>query len=233
MAIKVVLVEDDPFFHTSVKEIIESSMCDLQLKDVFTNAEDFIQAYELGIRPDVVLMDFDLSKGKGKLTGIDCVKLLRQKYPRSDTQFVMYTTFQSPEVIVEALKAGAVGYITKSDSENLIKAIRNAEKGSGKMTDSVARIIMDIFFKHERAENKVLQDANLTEREKEVLQHLMKGLKYQQIADQLFVDKETINTHVKNIYSKLRVHSRGEVIQILSTSVNNSKICEQCGGFLQ
>lgn len=234
MAIKVTLVEDDPHYHETVRKYLEHNS-GITFEKVYSNPEGFINDYGLGFRPDVVLMDFDFSKynnaSDGKnLTGVQSIEKMRKTYPLSDTKFIMYSAFQSPETIVSALSAGAVGYIAKNESEaELLEAIFAAKKGVGKLSNSVAKAIMDIFEERAKKSDKIVEDAQLTKREKEVLQYLIQGYKYQEIAKSLYISKDAIDSHVKSIYSKLDVHSQGEAIRKFSnTLLSETKVCPHC-----
>ncbi len=156
---------------------------------------------------DVVLMDIHMA---GELSGIECVKTLKKVCP--DLPFVMCTSFEDTENIFNALKAGAVGYITKSTPPNkILEAIVDAKNGGAPMNSQIARKVINHFFVAQQvSENTELN--KLSVREQEILKLLSKGYRYKEIAAKLFVSIETVRKHIHNIYEKLQVSSRTEAI---------------------
>lgn len=240
MAIKVALVEDLPEFHEEVGTLIQNYE-DLRWKGAFSTGEAFLEELPKGFSADVVLMDFDLSRAGGKLTGVDCIREFRVRYPKSDTTFIMYTAFglgktfteqsglNESDIIFEAMKAGALGgYILKSDTLHLHEAIVEAYSGRARISGDIARHLFNYFAKIESTRNDSFEKAGLTKTEKEVLEDLIQGRTYQEIADKRFVSKETINTHVKHIYSKFNIHSWKELLE-KHKDVPTGKICDKCG----
>lgn len=170
----------------------------------FENAEDAI-ANIPALTPDVVLVDVHLPHQ----SGIDCVTKLKPVCPK--TQFMMCTSLEDTETIFNALKAGANGYITKSTPPaKLLEAIIEVYKGGSPMSSQIARKVVGSFQQDIAPSNKHLEA--LTKREKEILTLLSKGLRYKEIADQLFVSTETVRTHIRNIYEKLQVNSRTDAL---------------------
>lgn len=120
----------------------------------------------------------------------------------------MCTSLEDPETIFEALKAGANGYLTKTDSPaKLLEAIVEVQQGGAPMSSQIARKVVGFF-----QQQTTLPDYGLTKRETEILQLLTKGYRYKELADQLFVSIDTIRTHIRKIYEKLQVSSRTEAI---------------------
>ncbi len=123
----------------------------------------------------------------------------------------MLTVFEDNEKIFGAIKAGANGYLLKKDSpQKILDAIELVYKGESPMNGMIAAKVLD-YFQQTQQKNSVLHEANLTEREAEILRLLIKGLSYKEIASNIFISIETLNSHIKNIYRKLNVHSRGEL----------------------
>jgi two-component system, NarL family, response regulator LiaR len=200
--ITVCIVEDNKNIRESLK-IIVNDAADCACIGVFENGEDAL----LGIpelQPDVVLMDIGLPN----INGIDCVKKLKPLCP--GVQFMICTVYDEDEKIFDALAAGANSYILKrSDSDTLINSIRDLHNGGSPMSSDIARKIVQQFQKKLPTEK---EDYHLTEREKEIVELLAKGLTYQQAADKIFISGKTIKKHVYNIYEKLHVNSRTEAV---------------------
>ena len=125
---------------------------------------------------------------------------------RPNTQLVVVTVYENDELVFKALCAGASGYLTKNmPPQKLIESLKELENGGAPMSTNIARLVVSSFHKN--------RQSPLTARELEVLELLSSGKSYSTIADQLFVDKETIKSHIKNIYLKLEVHSKAEAIE--------------------
>jgi DNA-binding NarL/FixJ family response regulator len=155
--------------------------------------------------PNVAIMDINL----GKDSGIEGVRRLKEALP--GVQILMLTVFEEDEKIFDSLKAGAIGYLLKKDSpEKIVEAIRSMHRGEGVINGRIARKVLDYFQRPVKVAPSV-DDYNLTVREKEILHLLMDGLSYKEIAARCFVSVDTINSHVRKIYSKLNVRSRAEI----------------------
>jgi DNA-binding NarL/FixJ family response regulator len=200
--ITVCIVEDSKNIRESLKIIVDDA-ADCGCIGVFENGEDAV----LGIpelQPDIVLMDIGLPG----INGIDCIRQLKPICP--GVQFMICTVYDEDEKIFDALSAGANSYILKrSDSDTLIDAIKDLHSGGSPMSSDIARKIVRQFQKALPSEK---EDYHLTEREKEILELLAKGLTYQQAADKIFISGKTIKKHVYNIYEKLHVNSRTEAV---------------------
>jgi DNA-binding NarL/FixJ family response regulator len=157
-------------------------------------------------KPDVVLMDVNLPG----MSGIECVSQLKPQMPK--TQFMMLTVYEDSNHIFNALAAGATGYMLKeTPCEELLSAIRRIYAGESPMTGSIARMVVETF---RAAKPQPTEEYNLTQREAEVLELLARGYLYKEIADVLKVTVPTVNTHIRHIYEKLHVQSRGRAVAI-------------------
>ncbi len=195
---RVSIVEDDHLIREAFATLI-GAMDDFDVVSTYSNAEDAIQQVET-LRPDVVLMDIELP-GMNGIEGITRIKKIRPK-----TQIIVVTVYENDDLVFKALCEGAGGYLTKNmRPERLIDAIREVMEGGAPMSTNIARMVVSSFQKN--------HNSPLTTRETEVLELLAQGKSYSGIAQQLYVDKETIRTHIKNIYWKLEVHSKAEAIE--------------------
>lgn len=157
--------------------------------------------------PDVVLMDIDMPE----ITGIEAVKRIRKV--DSKLSILMLTVFDDDQKVMEAIMAGATGYILKNKSlDRLVEAVREIQEGGAPMTPSIARRVLELFKEQKIAEVAEKENFNLTKRENEVLSGLVKGASYKMVADQLHVSYDTIHSHIRNIYKKLQVNSMSEAV---------------------
>jgi len=119
----------------------------------------------------------------------------------------MLTVFESEQQIFQALANGASGYITKdSSSQKIIHSLWEVRDGGGPMSMNIARMVIKSFQKS--------QESPLSKRETEILRMIADGKKRSEIAEELFIELETVKSHIKNIYTKLDVHSRSKAIHI-------------------
>ena len=202
MSINVAIVEDDADIRQALEEIIAENP-DLNCVAGFSTAEEFIDSFKF-IHVDVVLMDIGLP-GKDGITAVATMKPLKPKI-----QYLICTSYEEPEKTFQSLCAGATGYLLKNCSpEKLYEAIKEIYSGGSPMSPQIARMVVSSFNKKQKT-NKEYE--SLTEREKEILLWLSKGLQYKEIASRLFLSIETIRTYIRHIYEKLQVHTRTEAI---------------------
>ena len=194
---RVLIVEDDVDIRNSFSLIINSSQ-HFVVVNTYGNCEDAIKQLH-NDRPDYVLMDIELPG----MNGIKGTKAIKDKFPHIEV--VMVTVYEDSDLVFEALKAGASGYITKSANYlELMAALEEMTKGGAPMSSRIARMVIDNFH--------VNPNSPLTRRETEILQLISEGKTYTQISEQLFISKETSKTHIKNIYSKLQVNCKSEAL---------------------
>lgn len=202
--ISVCIVDDNKELRNALEEIISMSEGYKCLGTIGT-VEDAMHQIPI-LRPDVVLMDINLGTEE---SGIDIVRVLKPRIP--DTNFMMCTVYEENEKIFEALSAGASGYILKkTDPGRMLEAIRELYEGGAPMSSQIARKVVAVFQKQQSAATGA--DAErldlLSNREREILEFLSKGLMYKEIASQLFLSPETVRKHVYHIYEKLHVNNR-------------------------
>jgi DNA-binding NarL/FixJ family response regulator len=158
-------------------------------------------------KPQVILMDINLPG----INGPECVRRLKPILPQA--QFVMLTVYEDADHIVQALQSGASGYLLKQTQRaGLINAIREVHAGGSPMTANIARKVVQSF--QQKAPPSVAEAAELSPREREVLDLLARGHLYKEIADALNISLPTVNTYIRRIYEKLHVRSRAQAVAI-------------------
>jgi len=196
--ISVAVVEDDELIRDGLSSLLAYTP-GFSLIASYEACEPLLENLET-LAPDVILMDVGLPG----INGIEGTRQVKKQRPQQD--IIILTVQDNDDVVFEALCAGACGYLTKNvEPARLIESIRDVHNGGAPMSTAIARKVISSFQRN--------QQSPLTPRETEVLELLTKGKSYTMIADALYVDKETIRTHIKNIYRKLEVHSRAEAIE--------------------
>lgn len=201
MAIKVLLYEDNEPLRQSIKTLMQWNN-EFELEAAMPNALSLFTDIET-FTPDVILMDIDMPPSNG----VEAVKLLREKY--TTLPVIMLTVFEDNDNIINAICAGASGYLLKKDIEQLMPAIKNVLDGGAPMTSSVAKKVLQLF--PGRQEKKLVHEG-LTKREEEILQLIVKGYSYKMIATELYINIETVRSHIKKIYKKMQVSSATEAV---------------------
>ena len=202
--ITVAVVEDDADLRTTLRTFLERGP-GTRCVEVCASAEEALACLP-AIGPQVVLMDINLPQ----TSGIDCVRQLAPQMPR--TLFIMLTVFDATEVVVEALQAGAIGYLRKpTDAEHLWSAIEDALAGGAPITSSIARCLLQTF-RRPPADPTMIGVAALSPREQEILQRLAQGFQHKEISADLQISISTVRSHVATMYRKLQVRSRSQAV---------------------
>ncbi len=150
--------------------------------------------------PDVVLLDVELPG----ISGIEALPKLKKLIP--ETHILMLTVYEQEQQIFRALGNGASGYLTKNTPhDKILSAIYEVMEGGGPMSAHIARLVISSFKRNEQSP--------LTRRETEILEEIATGKSRKRIAEELFIDLETVKSHIKNIYHKLDVHSKADAIK--------------------
>jgi len=200
--IKVLLYEDNPQFREGLTMLINGTN-GFEVLAAFKNCNGVVDEVE-AFSPDVVLMDIDMPG----TNGLEGLKLIRRH--NSAVKILMLTVFDDNKNVFEALKSGANGYILKkTQPAKLLEYIQDAQSGGAPMTSSIAAQVLRMFSEIPAAKN---EDYNLSEREKHVLQLLVNGYSYKMIAAEMFIAIDTVRSHIKKIYEKLQVNSKGEAV---------------------
>lgn len=198
--INIALIEDDEVIRNSLASYF-SRQDGLNCTIVAVSIEDFLAKSENAEKPDIILSDIGLPG----LTGIEGIPLIKKKFP--DTSIVMLSVYADSDRIFKALCAGAVGYLQKDTPvEEILDCINIISKGGSAMSPAIARKVVE-YFAPKRTYNEPL-----TAKEQQVIAAMVDGLSYKMIASRLGITLETVRQHIKNIYRKLHVNSKGEVI---------------------
>ena len=206
--IKIAIVDDNSFLTKATQEKL-SFFEDFDLKFTAFDGKNAQEKLEKNHNVDLILMDIEMPI----MNGIEATQIIKSKYPQ--IKIIMLTVFDNDENIFNAIKAGADGYLLKeANPKDLHQGIIDTINGGATMTPSIAMKTLKLFREPVNFENtQIKEEINLTVREVEVLEQLAKGLKYESIAQNLFLSTGTIRKHVENIYSKLQVHNKLEAIQ--------------------
>lgn len=200
--IAVAIVEDNPDYRMGISCVLRASpgVC---VQGEYATAEAFFKALPEAT-PDVVLMDLGLPG----MTGVAAIERLRALAPR--VQPIVLSVHEDDDHVFHAVCAGAVGYLTKPVMpETLLEAVEAAFGGGTPMSPHVARRVLEMFRRHAPPPHA---DYALTTREVEVLERLVEGRGYREIADALFISLYTVRAHLRNIYEKLHVHSKSQAV---------------------
>lgn len=211
------MVEDNPSLR---KRFIDNFKYfqNIELSLVSPTGEDFLERVSSLIDaelPQVVLMDIELPG----IDGIETTSRLKQLKP--SVEVMMLTVFEQPDKIFNSLKAGAVGYMLKDESPtNIVKAMEELLEGGAPMSRTIARKMIGLISTdpslgdNSQLKEQAIQEYGLSDQEVKIIQRLVDGNNYLEIAEGLFISPHTVKTHIKNIYKKLHVHSRASAVKL-------------------
>lgn len=200
---KIAIIEDNAQYRTAMSIILQLDE-GVRLVHKLEDATGMMERFEEDL-PDVVLMDIDLPF----MSGIEGVWRLKKRWP--EMKVIMLTVFEDDEKIFGAIRAGANGYLLKKDSpQKILAAIQSVMQGESPMNGMIAAKMLEYFQRQGKRESQI-EEYNLTSREKDILQLLILGNSYKEIASTLKISVETLNSHIKHIYRKMDVHSRSEL----------------------
>lgn len=197
------IVEDN----TKIRDLIQRYL-DMQegiaCKVAVDSVEDMLEHLKEHENPDIILMDIQLPG----MSGIEGISIIKKDYPEID--IIMLTVYHDSHKIFDSLVAGASGYLLKHTSLPEIKeAVEDLAKGGAPMSPQIARKVIQYFNK---PAIKKKPESDLTNREQDIVNGLVDGLSYKMIADRYDISIDTVRAHIRNIYKKLHVNSKAEVI---------------------
>jgi DNA-binding NarL/FixJ family response regulator len=203
--ITVGIVEDDRDIRVGIQKYLshqQNFLCEIATETV----EEFLIKAKQTEFPDVILSDIGLPG----MSGIDGMRLIKEQRP--DIDIIMLTVYNDWKKIFDSLRAGASGYLLKNTPlSDIKKAIETVRAGGSVMSPEIARKVMEHFSTASTVEQKTPESV-LTPKEKEIVVGLVDGLSYKMLADRMNISIDTIRFHIKNIYKKLHVNSKAEVI---------------------
>lgn len=218
MPVRIAIVDDKPQNRISLSEELGNS-ANLSVVIIAKNGVDFLEKMKLmdtADLPQVVLMDIEMPE----MDGIATVMQSRVLYP--EVYFLMLTIFDDEDKIFEAIRSGANGYLLKDEKASVIEdyIIQILEVGGVPMSPSIARKAMNMLVGKNSTlpiqnSNDAAINTDLSERELEVLQLLVKGYDYKIIAEKLFLSSHTVRKHIANIYAKLHITSKAQAINLV------------------
>jgi DNA-binding NarL/FixJ family response regulator len=197
------LIEDNEVFRTAVVRLINQTN-GLQCPQAFANFEDALAALGQGEAPRIMISDIGLPG----MSGIEGINRVRGLAPQ--TQVIVLTVYDDHQKVYDAICAGASGYLLKNSIEKTLQsAIRDVLNGGAPMSPRVARMVLEQFG---RLASPPKKDYGLTEREKQTLELMSRGMLMKQIAAELGISYHTVNNHLRAIYDKLHVHNRSSAV---------------------
>jgi DNA-binding NarL/FixJ family response regulator len=200
MTIRVAIVEDREDVRDGLAFLIDSAD-GYECAGAFGDAETALEQIDIAA-PDIVLMDIGLPG----MDGMEATRRIRQQRP--GTLVMMLTVYEDDARIFESLRAGATGYVLKkTPSDRLLEWIGVMHRGGSPISSQIARRVIETFHGTPRAADPT---AELTPREREILELLVRGYRYGEIGERLFISLDTVRTHIRHIYEKMQVRSRAE-----------------------
>ncbi|WP_257656560.1 response regulator transcription factor [Parapedobacter lycopersici] len=200
---RITIIEDIAAIREGFSTVL-SSVNKYQVVNRYATCEDALANLDKD-QPDIVLMDIELPG----MSGIAGTAQIKKVLP--DCIVLIITVLEDSEKVFQSLCAGAGGYIVKnSNLESIVQTIDEAVAGGAPMSLSIARMVVQSF--------QLQPDSPLSERETEVLQSIAEGKSYSKIAADLYISRETVRSHIKNIYRKLEVSSKVDALKIASAN---------------
>ncbi len=202
MTIRLMLADD----HRMLREGLSRSMTEHGF-DVVGEARDGVEAVNMayGLKPDVILMDVTMPE----MDGVEACRQVRTLVP--DTRVVMLTMHADQEVLANAIRAGACGYLVKDCStEEIADAVRMAANGDTALSPQLAASMLDEVRKLDQMPSR--DERVVTKREEEVLQLIADGCSTAEVAEQLYISQKTVKNHLASIYQKLDARDRTQAV---------------------
>lgn len=208
--VTLLICDDHRILTDAIAAIVRSEPCLRLVTDPVATGEDAVRLSEK-YRPDVVLMDIEL---RGPMSGIDATRAIRDLSPTS--QVVVVSGHRRPTVLVEAIEAGACGFLDKNSAiDDLLQVIVTAAAGELLVDPALLVSLMPQLSAERHAASAARAKlARLTARESHILRLLVEGQRSDAIAERLVISRPTVRTHVQNLLAKLEVHSQLEAVAL-------------------
>jgi DNA-binding NarL/FixJ family response regulator len=206
-AIKVAIVEENHYVREGLTQLINGTQ-GFNCVGAFSNATDILHVISR-TKPQVILMDINLA---GKMDGIAATMLIKEHFPH--IAVIIQTVSEDNALVFQTIKAGASGYLLKNTPPaKLLEAIQDVMTGGSPLSPTIAFKALQMF---READIGTPYDtpsvSKLTERQREIVDNILKGKSYKTIAEELFISVETVKFHVKNVYEILGIHSKYELM---------------------
>ena len=211
MKTRIAIVEDDPKYRTGLAALLGAEPS-FVVEETFASAIPVVERLEQpDFSPpwDLVIMDLGLPG----LSGIDAIRRLKQGHAK--LPIVAFTVFEEPATILNAICAGADGYLLKrTPAGELVTQLQAVVAGGSPLTPGVARIVLEVVRRHESDPGALQPERRLaiSGRERDVLRLLAEGMVHKQVADQLGISLDTVRTYVRRIYEKLQVKTVAQAV---------------------
>lgn len=199
---KVAIIEDNEVTAMVLKFHVDK-LQDYSTSEIYPGAPQFLKSKD---KPDFVFLDIMMPD----MNGIEAIALIKKRHPNAS--IIMVSSKNDSDTIFKALQAGAIGYLDKQslDSVSILKLLEVVKSGGSFMTPAVAKAIVDHF----QITQKKIETLSL--REQQVADAICDGMSYKMIAAHMDLSIDTVRMHIKNIYSKLHINSKGELIKLMS-----------------
>ncbi len=206
--IKVLLVDDQVLFVKSLKIVLEANTKDIEVVGIAYNGREALQILET-TEVNIILLDIRMPS----LDGVKTTKIVNELYPH--IKIIILTTFDDDDYVYDALKNGAVGYLLKDiPPEELIAGIRAANNDTVLISPEIKSKLIKLIKPEDFSDYRYSILRELSRREREILSLMLEGLNNTEIANQLFISEQTVKNHIYNIYTKLGIHNRLQVIKL-------------------
>jgi len=201
--IRVTIFDDNQHVRDAMQLLIEYE-AGFEFCGAYKNCQQLYEKIK-NDRPDVVVMDIDMPG----INGIEAVKMVSSEFPR--VKVLMLTSFDDDEKVFNSIVAGACGYVLKNTAPSkILEYIRETFEGGAPLSPSIANKVLKMII--QKPVSNSTNEFNLTDREKDILSCLVKGMSYKAAASECFISIDTVRGHIRNIYDKLHVHSKSEAV---------------------